>query len=65
VIREETSWERNPFTEAQTNFDEDKLLLNDILPPSNGHQIKAWMFAKRVRDSLVSGFAKGFRGKVK
>jgi hypothetical protein len=43
VIREETSWERNPFTEAQTDFDEDKLLLNDILPPGNGHQIKAWM----------------------
>jgi hypothetical protein len=64
VIREETSWERNPFTEVRTNSDEDKLLLNDILPPGNGHQIKAWMFAKRVRDSLVSSFAKSFRGKV-
>ncbi len=68
VIREETSWERNPlrnpFTEARTDSDEDKLLLNDILPPGNGHQIKAWMFTKRVRDSLVSGFAKCFGGKV-
>ncbi len=64
VIREETSWETNPFTETQTNSDEDKLLLNDILPPSNGHQIKAWMFAKRVRDSLVSSFVESFRGKV-
>jgi hypothetical protein len=64
VIREETSWERNPFAEVNTNSDEDKLLLNDILPPGNGHQIKAWMLAKRVRDSLVSSFAKSFRGKV-
>ncbi|CAM6012582.1 unnamed protein product [Sphagnum balticum] len=64
VIREETSWERNPFTEVSTNSDEDKLLLNDILPSGNGHQIKAWMFAKTVRDSLVSSFAKSFRGKV-
>ncbi len=64
VIREETSWERNPFTEVRTNSDEDKLLLNDILPPGNGHQIKAWMLAKRVRESLVSSFAKSFRGKV-
>jgi hypothetical protein len=64
VIREETSWERNPFTEVRTDSDEDKLLLNDILPPGNGHQIKAWMFAKRARDSLVSGFAECFGGKV-
>ncbi len=49
VIREETSWETNPFTETQTNSDEDKLLLNDILPPSNGHQIKAWMKALEER----------------